>query len=213
MSVEQVVKFLWKTIINWAVQPRLNTLPTLLAGPARSPARPSNTGASNRNLRQQHGACCPPSTHVLGLCVQRSNRTKCRDLLHNTLLDQKAHTTQHTHHTHIWTAVIHTLHIHTLQWSHSTPAMDRLMHSYLFLGRTPHRKNSDKMTRQQELLRTHAASQTGASPPHTIHTTRKYEWPTTTCSLLDKAGVLRRYLGQQFSAHLCSCDGAGAVVL
>ena len=36
MSVEQVVNFLWKTIINWAVQPRLNTLPTLLAGPART---------------------------------------------------------------------------------------------------------------------------------------------------------------------------------
>ena len=35
MSVKQVVNFLWKTIINWAVQPRLNTLPTLLAGPAR----------------------------------------------------------------------------------------------------------------------------------------------------------------------------------
>ena len=36
MSVEQAVEILWKTIINWAVQHRLNTLPTLLAGPARS---------------------------------------------------------------------------------------------------------------------------------------------------------------------------------
>ena len=29
-------QFLWKTILNWAVQPRLNTLSTLLAGQART---------------------------------------------------------------------------------------------------------------------------------------------------------------------------------
>ena len=111
---------------------------------------------------------------------------------HVAVQDQKAHTTQHTHYTHIWTAVIHTLHTHTL--SHSTPVMDRLMHSYLFLGRTRHRKNSDKMTRATRAFAYTGSIATGASPPHTIHTTRRYEWPTTTSSLhvsnLDKTGVL-----------------------
>ena len=95
---------------------------------------------------------------------------------HVAVQDQKAHTTQHTHYTHIWTAVIHTLHTHTL--SHSTPVMDRLMHSYLFLGRTRHRKNSDTMTRATRAFAYTRSIATGASPTHTIHTTRKYEWPT-----------------------------------
>ena len=61
---------------------------------------------------------------------------------------------------------------------HSTPVMDRLMHSHLFLGRTPHRKNSDTMTRATRAFTYTRSIATGASPTHTIHTTRKYEWPT-----------------------------------
>ena len=94
---------------------------------------------------------------------------------HAAVQDQEAHTTQHTHYTHIWTAVIHTLHTHTL--SHSTPVMDRLMHSSLFLGRTRHGKNSDTMTRATRAFAYTRSIATGASP-HTIHITRKYEWPT-----------------------------------
>ena len=47
---------------------------------------------------------------------------------------------------------------------------------------------------QQEPFAYTRSIATGASPPHTIHTTRKYEWPTTTSSLhasnLDETGVL-----------------------
>ena len=96
---------------------------------------------------------------------------------HAAVQDQKAHTTQHTHYTHIWTEVIRTLRTHTL--SHSTPVTDRLMHSYyLFLGRTRHRKNSDTMTRATRAFAYTRSIATGASPTHTIHTTPKYEWPT-----------------------------------
>ena len=95
---------------------------------------------------------------------------------HAGVQDQKAHTTLHTHYTHIWTAVFNTLHTYTL--SHSTPVIDRLMHSYLFLGRTRHRNNSDTMTRAARAFAYTRSIATGASPTHNIDTTRKHEWPT-----------------------------------
>ena len=113
---------------------------------------------------------------------------------HAAVQDQEAHTTQHTHYTHIWTAVIHTLHTHTL--SHSTPVMDRLMHSSLFLGRTRHGKNSDTMTRATRAFAYTRSIATGASP-HTIHITRKYEWPT----------VGRTHTIVRLQTRMCPKDG------
>ena len=126
---------------------------------------------------------------------------------HAAVQDQEAHTTQHTHYTHIWTAVIHTLHTHTL--SHSTPVMDRLMHSSLFLGRTRHGKNSDTMTRATRAFAYTRSIATGASP-HTIHITRKYEWPTVgrTHTIVRLQTIIRRKDGtENFGGFVHVLDG------
>ena len=142
-----------------------------------SPARPSNTGASNRNLRQQHGACCPPSTSVLGLCVQPSNRTNTETCYTTRCCTRSGspHNTTNPLHTHMDSSNSHIAHPHPVTQHTCHGQIDALL--FVF-GTNP----SPKEFRQDDTCNKSFCG-------HTQHrngsiTKRKYEWPTTT-SILD----------------------------
>ena len=79
--------------------------------------------------------------------------------------------------------------------------MDRLMHSYLFLGRTRHRKHSDTMTRATRAFAYTRSIATGASPTHTIWTYSHH------CQIADK-NPSKRWNGE-FWGFRIDCIGFG----